>query len=83
MQVQALGHVVLKVRISRAPEDFYSGTLGMRVISRLADPRMTFFTLETQRTITTSPSWSSVRRANAGGRRHGARSRGVQGRELT
>ena len=47
MQVQALGHVVLKVRDLQRSEDFYSGTLGMRVISRLSDPRMTFFTLET------------------------------------
>lgn len=47
MQVQALGHVVLKVRSLQRSEDFYSGTLGMRVISRLSDPRMTFFTLET------------------------------------
>ena len=48
MQVQALGHVVLKVRNLQRSEDFYSGTLGMRVILRLDDPRMTFFTLETR-----------------------------------
>ena len=47
MQVQALGHVVLKVRNLQRSEDFYAGTLGMRVISRLSDPRMTFFSLET------------------------------------
>ena len=47
MQVQALGHVVLKVRNLRRSENFYSDTLGMRVIFRLCDPRMTFFTLET------------------------------------
>jgi catechol 2,3-dioxygenase len=47
MQVQALGHVALKVRNLQRSEDFYSGTLGMPVISRLSDPRMTFFTLET------------------------------------
>jgi len=46
VQLQALGHVVLKVRNLQRSEDFYSGTLGMRVISRLSDPRMTFFTLE-------------------------------------
>lgn len=46
MQLQALGHVVLKVRNLQRSEEFYSGTLGMRVISRLSDPRMTFFTLE-------------------------------------
>jgi catechol 2,3-dioxygenase len=47
VQVQALGHVVLKVRNLERSEGFYSGTLGMRVISRLSDPPMTFFTLET------------------------------------
>ncbi len=47
MEVQALGHVVLKVRNLQRSEAFYSGTLGMRVISRLFDPRMTFFTIET------------------------------------
>ena len=47
MLVQALGHLVLKVRNLQRSEDFYSGTLGMRVISRLSDPPMTFFTLET------------------------------------
>lgn len=46
MQVQALGHVVLKVRNLERSEGFYAGTLGMRVISRLSDPPMTFFTLE-------------------------------------
>jgi catechol 2,3-dioxygenase len=45
--VQALDHVVLKVRNLHRSEDFYSGTLGMRVIFRLSDPPMTFFTLET------------------------------------
>jgi catechol 2,3-dioxygenase len=47
VQVQALGHVVLKVRNLQRSEDFYSGTLGIRVILRLSDPRMTLFTLET------------------------------------
>jgi catechol 2,3-dioxygenase len=46
MQAQALGHVVLKVRNLQRSEDFYSGTLGTRVILRLFDPQMTFFTLE-------------------------------------
>jgi len=46
VQVQALGHVVLKVRNLQRSEDFYADTLGMRVTSRLSDPRMTFFTLE-------------------------------------
>lgn len=47
MQVQALGHVVLKVRDLQRSEDFYSCVLGMRIISRISDPRMTFFTLGT------------------------------------
>ena len=47
MQVHTLGHVVLKVRNLHRSEGFYSGTLGMGVISRLSDPYMTFFTLET------------------------------------
>ena len=47
MQVQALGHVVLKVRDLQLAEVFYSGTLGMRVVMRIEDPRMTFFSLET------------------------------------
>ena len=47
MQVQALGHVVLKVRYLQRSEDFFSGTLGMPIISRISDPAMTFFALET------------------------------------
>ena len=47
MQVQALGHVVLKVRNLQRSDNFYSGTLGKRATFRLSDPRMTFFTLET------------------------------------
>lgn len=45
--MRALSHVVLKVRNLQRSEDFYSGTLGMRAISRLSDPKMTFFSLET------------------------------------
>jgi catechol-2,3-dioxygenase len=47
VHVQALGHVVLKVRDLKRSEDFYSGTLGMRIVSRLSEPRMTFFSLGT------------------------------------
>ena len=47
MHVQTLGHVVLKVRDLKRSEDFYSGTLGMRIILRLSEPRMTFFSLGT------------------------------------
>jgi catechol 2,3-dioxygenase len=46
VHVQALGHVVLKVRDLQRAEVFYSDTLGMRVVSRIEDPPMTFFTLE-------------------------------------
>ena len=34
MHVQALGHVVLKVRDLHRSEGFYSSMLGMRIISR-------------------------------------------------
>lgn len=47
MRVHALGHVVLKVRDLERSEGFYAETLGMRVISRISEPRMTFFTLDT------------------------------------
>ena len=47
MHVQALDHVVLKVRDLHRSEGFYSSTLGMRIISRNPDPRMTFFNLGT------------------------------------
>jgi catechol 2,3-dioxygenase-like lactoylglutathione lyase family enzyme len=47
MHVESLGHVVLKVRDLQRSEGFYSGVLGMKVISRNSDPRMTFFTLGT------------------------------------
>ncbi len=47
MEVQALGHVVLKVRNLQRSEDFYSGILGMRISLRLFDPPMTFLSLKT------------------------------------
>ncbi len=47
MHVQALGHVVLKVSDLHRSEEFYSSVLGMRIISRNSDPRMTFFSLGT------------------------------------
>jgi catechol 2,3-dioxygenase len=46
--VQALGHVVLKVRELQRSEEFYVGLLGMRVISRISDPPMTFFNFGNQ-----------------------------------
>jgi catechol 2,3-dioxygenase len=48
MEVQALGHVVLKVRDRHRSEAFYSGLLGMRIISRISDPPMTFFRVGAQ-----------------------------------
>ena len=46
MRVQALGHVVLKVRDAQRSEDFYGATLGIRLAGRVADPvPMVFFTL--------------------------------------
>ena len=47
MHVRSLGHVVLKVRSLERSESFYSDVLGMRVISRIPDPPMTFFRLAT------------------------------------
>ena len=46
MNVQELGHVVLKVRDTRRAEAFYAGTLGIPVAGRITEPLpMTFFTL--------------------------------------
>ena len=46
MRVRALGHVVLKVRDVGRSEAFYSGVLGIAVISRISHPvHMIFFTL--------------------------------------
>ena len=46
MQIQTLGHVVLKVRDAQRAESFYGGTLGIPIAGRVADPvPMIFFTL--------------------------------------
>jgi catechol 2,3-dioxygenase len=46
MQVQQLGHAVLKVRNIEVAEGFYNGVLGLPVAARLQEPfTMTFFTL--------------------------------------
>ena len=45
VQVQTLGHVVLKVRDIERSEAFYTGILGLPIISRITDPPMTFFSL--------------------------------------
>jgi len=45
MQVQALGHVVLNVRNQARAEEFYGGTLGIRIVARWEPYGMTFFSL--------------------------------------
>lgn len=47
VQVQALGHVVLKVRDLQRSEDFYVGLLGTPVVLRISEPRIAFFAFET------------------------------------
>jgi catechol 2,3-dioxygenase len=44
MQVQQLGHAVLKVRDIARAESFYNGVLGLPIAARV-DTMMTFFTL--------------------------------------
>jgi len=46
VQVQALGHVVLKVRDLHRSEEFYKVLLGMPVILRISEPPMAFFAFE-------------------------------------
>ena len=46
VQIQELGHVVLKVRDTQAAEAFYAGTLGIPVVGRISEPvPMVFFAL--------------------------------------
>lgn len=45
MKIQALGHVVLKVRSRERAEQFYHGLLGIPVATRWDENGMTFFTL--------------------------------------
>jgi len=46
VKVQSLGHVVVKVQSVQRSEAFYSGVLGIPIVSRISDPvRMTFFSL--------------------------------------
>ena len=45
MEVQQLGHVVLKVRDLERSEKFYAEALGLQVAARMDDPPITFFTL--------------------------------------
>jgi catechol 2,3-dioxygenase len=45
MQIQSLGHVVLKVRDRARAEAFYHGLLGLPVAARSDKLKMTFFSL--------------------------------------
>jgi len=45
MEIQQLGHVVLKVRELERSERFYTKVLGLAVAARMDAPPMTFFTL--------------------------------------
>ena len=45
MNIQSLGHVVLKVRNQARAEAFYNGVLGLPIAARLERFNMTFFTL--------------------------------------
>ena len=45
MKVQALGHVVIKVRNRERAERFYNALLGIPIATRMAEPPMTFFSL--------------------------------------
>ena len=45
MQIESLGHVVIKVGDMERAEAFYRDVLGMTVCARREDPDMTFFTL--------------------------------------
>ena len=45
MKIQALVHVVIKVRDQAVAENFYHGILGLPIAARLEKPQMTFFSL--------------------------------------
>ncbi len=45
MKIEALGHVVLKVRNQARAEAFYNGVLGLPIVARLDKYAMTFFSL--------------------------------------
>jgi catechol 2,3-dioxygenase-like lactoylglutathione lyase family enzyme len=53
MQVQSLGHVVLKVSSLERAEAFYSGILGLPIAARSSEPFHTTFL--PWATTTTSP----------------------------
>ena len=43
MKVQALAHIVMKVRNQKSAENFYSGFLGFPIVARNEESKMTFF----------------------------------------
>ena len=45
MQIESLGHVVVKVRDIERAEAFYNGVLGLPIVARRERPNMTFFSL--------------------------------------
>lgn len=45
MKIESLGHVVLKVRDQQRAEDFYTGVLGLPLVARYAERKMSFFSL--------------------------------------
>ena len=45
MQIESLGHVVIKVRDVERSEAFYHGVLGLPIVARNARSTMTFFSL--------------------------------------
>ena len=45
MQIESLGHVVIKVRDIARSEAFYNGVLGLPIVARSTQAPMTFFSL--------------------------------------
>ena len=45
MQIESLGHVVIKVRDIERSESFYNGVLGLPIVARSERGPMTFFSL--------------------------------------
>ena len=45
MQIESLGHVVIKVRDVKRSEAFYNGVLGLPIVARSTRSPMTFFSL--------------------------------------
>ncbi len=86
--MQALGHVVLKVRDLERSEVFYVDALGLRVISRIPDPPMTFFRCATSENhhgfalMELSPDAASAPDQNAIGLAHVAFKIGRSAEEL-